>query len=131
MEDVMTSSTVRAGFQSVVPYLSIQGAARLVNFLTEAFGARQTFRAPSGTHFEVKIGDSMVMIGDVGDGSPKTGQLFMYVANTEAFYNRALEVGATSVMEPCDRPWGEGGELMRGAGVKDPSGNLWFLAGPK
>ena len=127
----MASMTVRPGFQSVVPYLSIQGGAKLVEFLGSAFGAQHTFRAPTGTHFEVKIGDSMVMIGDVVNGTPKAGQLFMYVENPEALYARAIQAGATSGMEPCDRPWGEGGEPMRGAGVKDPSGNLWFLAGPK
>ena len=127
----MVSPTVRSGFQSVVPYLSIQGAAKLVDFLAAAFGGQLTFRAPSGTHFEVKVGDSMIMIGDVGSGTPKTGQLFMYVENPEAVHTRAVQAGAISVMEPCDRPWGEGGEPMRGAGVKDPSGNLWFLAGPK
>lgn len=127
----MTSSTIRAGFQSVVPYLSIRGAAELIEFLVAAFGARQTFRAPAGTHFEVKIGDSMVMIGEVGGGQPKPGQLFMYVENGDILYARALQAGATSVMEPCDRPWADGGQPMRGAGIKDPSGNLWFLAWPK
>jgi uncharacterized glyoxalase superfamily protein PhnB len=127
----MPSQTVRPGFQSVVPYLSIQGAARLVDFLKAAFGAQHTFLAPSGAHFEVKIGDSMIMIGDVGNGTPSAGQLFMYVENPEVLYRRAIEAGGTSIMEPCDRPWGEGEAMMRGAGVKDPSGNLWFLAGPK
>ena len=127
----MPSQTVRPGFQSVVPYLSVQGAAKLVDFLKAAFGAHRTFVAPKGTHFEVKIGDSMVMIGEVGNGSPTAGQLFMYVEKPEVLYRRAIEAGATSVMEPCDRPWGEGEMIMRGAGVKDPSGNLWFLAGPK
>lgn len=127
----MTSSAIRTGFQTVVPYLAIQGAAELVEFLTAAFGARQTFRAPKGTHLEVKIGDSMVMIGDVGGGSPKTGQLLMYVEDAELLYRRAIQAGAISAMEPADVPWGEGGELMRGAGVKDPAGNLWYLAGPK
>ncbi len=127
----MASAAIRVGFQTVVPYLAIQGAAELVEFLTAAFGAQQTFRAPSGTHLEVKIGDSMVMIGDVGGGSPKTGQLFMYVEDAEGLYRRAIHAGATSAMAPADVPWGEGGELVRGAGVKDPSGNLWYLAAPK
>ena len=125
----MTSKPVRKGFQSVVPSLSIQGAARLVEFLIAAFDAKETFR--SKTHFEVKIGDSMVMIGDVGDRPPTTGQLFMYVEDADALYKRAIQVGATSLMEPSDRPWGEGEEMMRAAGVKDPCGNSWFLAGPK
>lgn len=127
----MPAQTVRPGFQSVVPYLSIQGAAKLVDFLKTAFGAHRTFVGPKGTHFEVKIGDSMVMIGEAGNGPTTAGQLFMYVEKPEVLYRRAIDAGATSVMEPCDRPWGEAEEIMRGAGVKDPSGNLWFLAGPK
>ena len=127
----MPSQTVRPGFQSVVPYLAVQGAAKLVDFLKIAFEAHNSFVAPKGTHFEVKIGDSMVMIGEVGNGSQTAGQLFMYVEEPEVLYRRAIEAGATSVMEPCDRPWGEREMIMRGAGVKDPSGNLWFLAGPK
>ena len=73
----------------------------------------------------------MVMIGEAGNATPQVGQLFMYVQQPEVLYRRAIEAGATSIMEPCDRPWGEGETMMRGAGVKDQSGNLWFLAGPK
>ena len=120
---------VRAGFQNVVPFLSVRGAARLVEFLTAAFNAQETFRAK--THSEVRIGDSMVMIGDVGERTPTTGQLFMYVDDADALYQRAIQAGATSLMEPCERPWGEDEELLRAAAVKDPSGNSWFLAGLK
>jgi len=73
----------------------------------------------------------MVMIGDVGDQTPATGQLFMYVEDADASYKRAIQAGATSIMEPSLRPWGEGEALLLAASVKDPSGNLWFLAGPK
>ena len=98
-----------------------QGIAQLRDFLAGC----QRSAAPEVLHteelFEVKIGDSMVMIGDVGGGQPKPGQLFMYVENGHALYERALEAGATFVMEPCDRPWADGGHVMRGAGVKDLS----------
>ena len=124
----MTSETVRPGFQSVVPFLSVQRAPDLVDFVVAAFDATETFR--SKTHFEVKIGNAMVMIGDVGDSPPATGQLFMYVDNAEAAYKRAIEAGATSLMEPSHRPWGEGEELMRAAAIKDLCGNSWFFAGP-
>lgn len=127
----MPSQVVRPGFQTVVPYLSIRGAAQLVDFLKAAFGAQHTFVSPTGTHFEVKIGDSMIMIGEAGKNTPQTGHIFMYVEEPEAMYQRAIEAGATSAMEPCDRPWGEGEEIMRGAGVKDRAGNVWYLAGPK
>ncbi len=125
----VTSQPVRTSFQSVIPFLSIQLASKLVEFLVAAFDAVETFR--SKTHFEVRIGDSMMMIGDAGDSSPTTGQLFMYVHDAEASYNRAIQAGATSLMEPSDRPWGEGEEIMRSAAVRDPCGNSWFLAGPK
>jgi PhnB protein len=71
----------------------------------------------------------MVMIGEVGQGASKPAQLFMYVEDAQ--YRRALEAGGTSLMAPCDKPWGDDGQLMVGAGVKDPADNLWFLAGPK
>lgn len=120
---------IREGFQSIVPYLTVQEAARLVEFLRVVFGATQTFRSHAGTHYEVKIGDSMVMIGDVGNRAPTPGQLFLYVEDADAVYERALQAGATSLLEPSDRGWGEGEALMRGAGVKDPTGNSWYLAG--
>ena len=74
----------------------------------------------------------MVMIGEVGDKQPPSaGQLFMYVNDPDELHKKAIAAGATSVMEPTIRDWGEGGALVRGAGIKDPCGNLWFLAGPK
>ena len=100
----MTPQAVRAGFQSVVPFLSIRGATRLAEFLSAAFNGQETYR--SKTHFEVRIGDSMVMLGEAGDRPPTTGQLFMYVDDADALYQRAIQAGGTSLMEPCARPWG-------------------------
>jgi PhnB protein len=73
----------------------------------------------------------MLMIGDVGDQTPANAQLFMYVDDANVSYKLAIQAGATSIMEPSLRPWGEGEEVLLGAGVKDPSGNLWFFAGPQ
>ena len=128
----MVTAQIRSGFQTVCPYLAVKGAAGLVEFLCSAFGGEHTFRDEKGTHFEVRIGDSMVMIGDVGDERPPTtGQLFMYVSDPDDLYGKAIDAGATSLFEPTMRDWGEGGDLVRAAGVTDPCGNLWFLAGPK
>ena len=126
------TTQVRPGFQTVCSYLSVRGGAALVEFLCSAFGGEQTYRDEKGTHFEVRIGDSMVMIGEVGDErQPVTGQLFMYVSDPDDLYKKAITAGAASVFEPCMRDWGEDGELVRAAGLKDPCGNFWFLAGPK
>jgi hypothetical protein len=40
-------------------------------------------------------------------------------------------MGAVSLMEPSDHPWGEAEQMVRTEGVLDPSGNSWYLAGPK
>jgi PhnB protein len=81
---------------------------------------------PDGTimHAEVKIGDSIVMMGEArGDCKPMPGSLYVYVNDADATYRRALQAGATSMMEPGDQFYGD-----RTAGVKDPSGNQWTIA---
>ena len=98
------TAQIRPGFQTVSSYLAVQGATSLVEFLCSAFGAEHTFRSPNGTHFEIRIGDAMVMIGEVGDERPpSTGQLFMYVSDPDELHKRAIAAGATSVMEPTMR----------------------------
>ena len=43
--------------------------------------------------------------------------------DADATYKRALQAGATSLMEPADQFYGD-----RSAGVKDPVGNYWWIA---
>ena len=50
--------------------------------------------------------------------------VFMYVSDPDDLYKKAIEAGATSVFKPTARDWGEGGELVPAAGVKDLCGNL-------
>jgi PhnB protein len=45
------------------------------------------------------------------------------VNDTDVVYKRALQAGATSLMEPADQFYGD-----RSAGVQDPSGNHWWIA---
>jgi len=45
------------------------------------------------------------------------------VNNADAVYKRALQAGATSIMEPMDQFYGD-----RHGGVKDPAGNIWWIA---
>jgi len=54
---------------------------------------------------------------------PGTIYLYVYVNDTDAVYKRALQAGATSLMEPSDQFYGD-----RNAGVKDPVGNYWWIA---
>jgi uncharacterized glyoxalase superfamily protein PhnB len=96
------------GYHTVTPYLTVQGAGRLIDFVTQAFGATETYRLmrPDGTvgHAEVKIGDSMVMLADAGgEWEAMPGAISLYVGDTDATYERALQAGATSLMEPADQ----------------------------
>jgi len=122
----MTMTGVRGGFTTVTPYLSVVEVERLVRFAEEAFGAVETGRSTGGSghvHCELRIGDSMLMCGDVAAGRERPLALHMYVPDADAVYQRALAAGAESLSAPQDRPYGE-----RQGGVKDPTGNIWYMA---
>jgi uncharacterized glyoxalase superfamily protein PhnB len=123
----MAVTPIPAGFHTVTPYLVVQGAAKLIDFLTHAFDAQEIMRMPlpdgSIMHAEVKIGDSIVMMGDArGEMKPMPAALYLYVTDADATYQRALRAGATSTMAPTDQFYGD-----RSAGVTDPVGNHWWI----
>jgi len=115
----------REGFHTVTPYLTVQPAVELVEFVKQAFGAVESFRttgSAGGIHCEVKIGDSMVMIGGPTFDTHPTA-IHLYVADVDEVYARAMAAGATSLGEPSDQEYGE-----RIAAVKDVGGNEWYIA---
>lgn len=124
-------SFIPPGFHTITPYLRARDAAALIDFLKQTFGAEETFRAigsAGGIHAEIRIGDSMLMVGGGGPGLSWRGEsrpmaFHIYVEDTDAVYQRALDAGATSLSAPVDQPYGE-----RGGGVKDPAGNFWYIA---
>src|SRR5262245_54116168 len=109
------------GHRTITPHLSIKGAAEAIEFYGRAFGAVETGRMTcpqSGQvmHAELKIGDSRLFLADefpgCGIASPATvgGTTFtihLYVEDTDALFNRAVEAGATPAMPPSDMPWGD------------------------
>jgi PhnB protein len=126
----MTVNPIPEGYHAVTPYLAVDGADRLLEFLKQAFGAEETVKmlTPDGKigHAEVRIGDSMVMLGDASttdQGVAMPATIHLYVDDADKTYQRALEAGATSLREPVDQFYGD-----RAAGVKDPVGNHWWIA---
>ncbi len=124
----MTVKPIPDGFHTLTPYLFVADVAGFLDFLTNAFGAEVTERLTSEdgviTHAEARIGDSMLMASPGKDGFPPMPTMFyVYVDDTDAAYRRALDAGASSVMEPADQFYGD-----RNAGVKGPAGNYWWLA---
>lgn len=121
-----TSAKQQPAQQTVTPYLTVKRAELLVEFVKEVFGAVELFRttgSAGGMHAEVTLGDSKLMIGGYESVEEIPTALHVYVPDADAVYHRALAAGATSMEEPVDQFYGD-----REAGVKDPTGNVWWIA---
>ena len=129
-------SPIPPGYHTLTPYLVCRGAAKAIDFYKKAFGAvvKAQMPAPDGTlmHAEIKIGDSIMMLGDemlqMGSTSPQTiggtaTGLFIYTANVDKAYARAIAAGATPEMPPMDMFWGD-----RYCKLVDPFGHRWSMA---
>ena len=124
----MTVQPIPEGYHTVTPYLIVSGVPQLIDFLKQAFGAEEMVRMAQSDgaigHAEVKIGASRVMMGEAGgEFKPMPTMLHLYVEDTDAVYQRALQAGATSLMEPTDQFYGD-----RMSAVQDAFGNQWWIA---
>src|SRR5215475_508668 len=110
-------AAVPTGFRTITPFIIHENAPALVAFLKSTFGAQELKRDTTdrayGFYSEVRIGDSVVMIGggQAADRGNLPGALHVYVEDCDAAYRRALDAGAITLMgahgEPADRPYGE------------------------
>ncbi len=124
-------NTVRAvpeGYRTITQNLVVEGASKLIDFMKQTFDAKELVRMdmPNGTisHAELMIGDTRVMIGEATSewkAMPSRG--YLYVNDADSVYNRALKAGASSIMVPANRFYGD-----RNAVVQDPCGNVWIIA---
>jgi PhnB protein len=119
------------GYSTVSPYLVVSGAQRVIDFLKETFDATplRRYDMPDGSilHAEMRIGNTVVMLGDAGgEWRPVPAFLHVYVDDVDATYQRALAAGGLSVQEPQRK----GDDPDRRGGVKDPGGNTWWIATP-
>ena len=124
----------------VVPYLTIEGAARAIDFYRIAFGAHEEMRqmAEDGRrvlHCRLSINGGVVMLSDTfpehgappgpdpARGSPVAISLALGdPAAVDRLHRRAVDNGARSVMDPMDAVWG-----ARFAMLTDPFGHRWLL----
>lgn len=113
-----------AGYSDVSPYLMVKDARATLEFLAAAFDATELRVIPrdGGTgilHAEARIGDSVVMMGEVSDAQPSS--VHVYVPDVRATFDRAMAAGGTEVQKPLDQ---NDGDLR--AGVADPNGIIWW-----
>ena len=88
---VMTSHVkpIPEGYHTITPVLMVNDAAKLIDFLKGAFGAREMERFTESTgrivHVEVTLGDSIVQLSDaIGDWKPVQVPLLLYVRRSTA-----------------------------------------------
>ena len=110
-----------AGWHAVTPRIVVHEAQQLVSFLKQVFEAEGEYETDRPAI--IIIGDSRVMISDAGIRETNVAFLYVYVADADDTYQRALANGATSLEEPCNTPYGD----RRGM-VKDRWGNTWQIA---
>jgi PhnB protein len=125
---------VRPGFRMVTPYLVAEDGDALLDFVRDVFSAEELGRVKTpigGVHGELRIGDSIMMMGGGTPGRKFPGTLqpnalHVYVKDADAICKKAVAAGATLVDEVRDQEYGE-----RSATVKDAAGNYWYIATAK
>lgn len=124
------------GYHTATPYLTITGAAAAIEYYRRAFGAVEVLRLadPAGgvLHAEVRIGDSVIMLGEDapqwGVRSPQAlggtaCSVMLYVDDVDATYAAALEAGGTPASPVQDQFYGD-----RSGSLHDPFGHRWIVA---
>jgi PhnB protein len=123
-------------FPRVTPYLIVDGAAAAIDFYSSVLGASERMRMPMPDgrvgHAELELGDSIVMLADENPqmdirgpksigGTPVT--LHVYVEDSDATFERALQAGAKSLRAVEDQFYGD-----RSGRFEDPFGHRWDVA---
>lgn len=127
---------IPAGYYTLTPYLVCRGAAKAIDFYKKAFDAKEKLRMPmpdgSIAHAELKIGNSIVMMGDempaMGATAPETiggtaTGIFIYTKDVDKAFAKAIAAGAKADQPPTDMFWGD-----RYAKLTDPFGHKWSMA---
>lgn len=131
-----TVKPIPEGYHSITPYLIVRGARAALEFYKQAFGATQVLclDMPDGSvaHAEMKIGDSIFMMGEENEqyqchsplklGGTPLG-LMIYVNDSDAVYNQALAAGAKVLRPIQNQFYGD-----RSGTVIDPFGHQWTIS---
>lgn len=119
---------VPEGFATVTPFLIVNGAIRLIEFMKKAFGARVMSKTMTDReqvmHAQVQIGNSVIMISDTMEGmQQQLAILYLYVGDVDAVFRQAVEASGEVAREIRDEFYGD-----RAGAIKDEWGNTWWIA---
>ena len=128
-KDKQPVKIVPENYTSVTPWIISSSSANLIAFMEEAFGAEEVpnsriYNEEGGIiHVVVKVGNALVMLFDSRkDWGPTPTFLNLYVEDVEKVYQKAIDLGATSVTNITTLYFGE-----RVCRILDPFGNLWWI----
>jgi PhnB protein len=123
------------GYRSVNAILTVDDAAKAIDFYKQAFGAKEVSRLPMGDkigHAELQIGDTRIMLNDEfpdrGNLGPKARGgtpvgLIIYTEDVDSAFRKAIDAGGTQTMPVENQFWGD-----RMGGLTDPFGHKWSIA---
>jgi len=117
------------GYNSLSPYLIINGAEKLIALLKIIFEAEELRRFNNSegkiAHAELRIEDSVLMLSNsTSSYPPNTTMLHVYVPDVFRTFNLAIENGCQVIEEPVNK---EGDPDTRGAFL-DFAGNYWAVS---
>lgn len=133
----MPAPGVPEHLRSVTVSLTVTPCAEAIEFYRRAFDAEEIeprMTGPDGlvAHAEIRIGDSVIMMGDEWPDGPtlsprslggSTAALFIYTDDVESMWQQAIDAGAEVVYPLEMQFYGD-----RGGRVRDPFGHTWGLA---
>jgi PhnB protein len=121
----MGNQHIRHGLGAIRPFL--YGRLDLLEFVKQVFGAVELERnpVPGGFNVQAQIGDAVLVMAamDPPYEAATRASVYVYVADVDAAYARAITAGATSLSQPADKPFQE-----RSGGVRDSFGNIWYIS---
>jgi PhnB protein len=111
---------IPSNYPRIAPYLSIDGAAKAIEFYCSVLGATERGRmnGPDGKvgHAELQVGDPKTL-----GGTPVT--VMVYVEDVDDVFARAIAGGAKEVAAVQDQFYGD-----RSGQFEDPFGHRWSVA---
>ncbi len=104
----MIKSFKPTGYTSVSPYFIVNGAQKFIDLMKTIFNATELrrYNRPDGTimHAEIKIDDSVIMLGDSSDQFPAiTLVMHVYVPNVDETFENAIKAGCEVIELPKER----------------------------
>lgn len=120
------------GYNSISPYLIVDGAQKMIDMLQQVFDAEELRRYEradgSIMHVELRIDDSIIMLSDSSEDHPPNQHLLhVYVPDVNTTFQKAIESGCVPVESPRER---EDDPDIRGS-FRDFAGNMWAVATQK